>query len=170
MSDPLEPCGLQHTRPPCPSPTLRAYSNSCPSCQWCHPTTHSLSSPSPPAFNLSQNQGLFQWVNSSHQVGVSSSASVLPMNIQDRFPLGLAGLISFQSKGLSRVLNKVNQNTDLKVLKNRLCNSCGIPKREERVKDTCCNIKSNNLKNKCKKIPLEVKQRSKNWMLFFWSS
>ena len=56
------------------------------------------SSPSPPAFNLSQHQGLFQWVSSLHQVaqsiGVSASASVLPMNIQDWFPLGLTGLIS----------------------------------------------------------------------------
>ena len=65
-----------------------------------------LSSPSPPAFNLSHHQGLFQGVSSLHQVasvGVSASASVLPMNIQDWFPLGLIGLISLQSKELSRV-------------------------------------------------------------------
>ena len=69
--------------------------------------SHPLSSPFPPAFNLSQHQGLFQWVGSSHQVGqnigVSASSSVFPMNIQDWFPLGLTGLISLQSKGLSRV-------------------------------------------------------------------
>ena len=69
---------------------------------------HPLSSPSPPAFNLSQHQGLFQWVSSLHQVarvlGVSASASVLPMNIQDWFPLGWTGWISLQSKRLSRVL------------------------------------------------------------------
>ena len=69
--------------------------------------SHPLSSPSPPAFNLAQHQGLFKWVSSSHQVakllGVSALASVLPVNIQDWFPLGLAGLISLQSKGLSRV-------------------------------------------------------------------
>ena len=68
-----------------------------------------LSSPSPPTFNLSQHQGLFQWVHSSHQVakilGVSPSASVLPMNIQDWFPLGWTGWISLQSKGLSRVFS-----------------------------------------------------------------
>ena len=68
--------------------------------------SHPLSSPSPPAFNLSQHRGLFQWVSSSHQVakelGVSFSASALPMNIQDWFPLGLSGLISLQSKGLSK--------------------------------------------------------------------
>ena len=68
--------------------------------------SHYLPSPSPPTFNLSQHQGLFQWVHSSHQVakilGVSPSASVLPMNIQDWFPLGWTGWISLQSKGLSR--------------------------------------------------------------------
>ena len=70
--------------------------------------SHALSSPSPPAFNLSQHQGLFQWVSSSHQVAkvlrVSASTSVLPMNIQDWFPLGWTGWISLQSKGLSSLL------------------------------------------------------------------
>ena len=63
-----------------------------------------LSSPSPPAFNLSQRQGLFQWVRSSHQVA-KALASLLPMNIQGWSPLGLTGLISLQSKGLSRVFS-----------------------------------------------------------------
>ena len=70
--------------------------------------SHHLSSPCPPAFNLSQHQGLFQWVSSSYQVGgqnIGALASVLPMNIQDWFPLGLTGLISLLSKGFSRVLN-----------------------------------------------------------------
>ena len=71
--------------------------------------SHSLSSPSPPAFSLSQHQSLFQWVNSSHEVakvfGVSASASVLPMNIQDWFPLGWTCWISLRSKGLSRVFS-----------------------------------------------------------------
>ena len=69
--------------------------------------SHPLSSPSPPAFNLSQHQGLFQWVGSLLQVaniGASASVSVLPLNSQDWFPLGLTSLISSQSKGLSRVL------------------------------------------------------------------
>ena len=72
--------------------------------QPCHP----LSSPSPPAFNLSQHQGLFRWISSSHQywsVGASTSASVLPMNIQGWFPSGWTGWISLQSKGLSRVFS-----------------------------------------------------------------
>ena len=70
--------------------------------------SHPLSSPSPPAFNLSQHQGLFKWVSSSHRgqsIGVSASASVLPMNIQDWFPSGWTGWISLQSKGLSRVFS-----------------------------------------------------------------
>ena len=71
--------------------------------------SHLLSSPSPPAFNLSQHQGLFQWIGSSHpggqSIGASASASALPINIQDWFPLGLTGWISLQSKGLSRVFS-----------------------------------------------------------------
>ena len=75
--------------------------------------SHPLSSPFPPTFNLSQHQGLFKWVSSSHQVttGVSASASVLPVNVQDWFPLGWTGCISLQSKGLSRVFtNTTVQN------------------------------------------------------------
>ena len=68
--------------------------------------SHPLLSPFPPAFHLSQHQGLFQWVSSSHQVAkVSASASVLPMNIQDWLHLGLTGLISLLSKELSRVFS-----------------------------------------------------------------
>ena len=70
--------------------------------------SHPLSSPSPPAPTPSQHQGLFQWVNSSHEVAkvlVSASASVLPMNTQDWSPLGWTGWISLQSKGLSGVFS-----------------------------------------------------------------
>ena len=90
-------------RPPCLSPTPRACSNSChqvgDAIQPSHPLSspsHPLSSPSPPAFKFAQHQGLFKWVSSSHEVGieVSVSASVLPMSIQDWFPLGLTGWIS----------------------------------------------------------------------------
>ena len=73
--------------------------------------SHPLSSPSLPTFNLPQHQGLFQWVSSSHQVAkvmeVSASTLVLPMNIQDWFPLGWTGWISLQSKGLSRVFSNI---------------------------------------------------------------
>ena len=67
---------------------------------------HPISSPSPPVFSLSQHQGLFQWVGSSHlHIGASASASALPMNIQDWFLLGLTGLISLQSKRLSSIFS-----------------------------------------------------------------
>ena len=71
-------------------------------------TSHALSSPSPPVFNLSQHQGLVQWVNSAwggQSIGVSASASVLPMNTQDWSPLGWTGWISLQSKGFARVFS-----------------------------------------------------------------
>ena len=66
MSDSLWPRGLQHARPPCPSPTPRVHSNSCPLSRWCHPTISSSASPSAPALSLSQHQDLFEWVSSSH--------------------------------------------------------------------------------------------------------
>ena len=70
-----------------------------------------LLSPSPPAFNLAQHQGLFKWIRSLHQVAklleLSASASVLPMNIQDWFPLGLTGLITLLSKGLSKIFYSI---------------------------------------------------------------
>ena len=74
-------------------------------------TPHPLSSPSPPAFNLSQPSGSFQmsqvFQSGSQTIAVSASASMLPMNIQDWFPLGLTGLIFLQSKGLSRVFSNI---------------------------------------------------------------
>ena len=111
MSDSLWPHGLQHARLPCLSPTPGTCSKT--HVHWVSDAiqpSHPLLSPSPPAFSLSQHQGLFQWVNSSHLVAKilelhSASASVLLMNIQDWFPLGLTDLISWQSKGLSRVFS-----------------------------------------------------------------
>ena len=109
MSDSLWPHGLQHARLPCPSPTPRASSNSCPSHWWCLQPSHPLSSPFPPTFNLCQHQGLFKWVtffaSGGQSIGVSASALVLPMNIQDWFPLGWTGWIFLQSRGLSRVFS-----------------------------------------------------------------
>ena len=78
MSNSLQPHGLQHTRLPCPSPSPGACSNSCSLSQWCHLTiSSSVSLASPPAFNLSQHQDLFQWVSSSHQM-----ARVLELQLQ----------------------------------------------------------------------------------------
>ena len=109
MSDSLWPHGLQHARPPCPSPTPRVYSNSCPLSQWWHPTisssavpfsSHLQSFPASGSFPMSQ---LF--TSGGQSIGVSASASVLPMNTQDWSPLGWTDLISLQSKRLSRVFS-----------------------------------------------------------------
>ena len=109
MSNSLWPHGPQHTKLPCPSLSLRICSDSCLLSDDANQPSHPLllfSPPSPPAFSLSQHQGLFQWLNSLHQVAkvlIGTSTSVLSVNIQGWFPLELTGLISLQSKGLSRV-------------------------------------------------------------------
>ena len=109
MSDSLWPHGLQHARPPCLSATPRVYSNSCPLSQWCHPTTSSSVVPSFSCLQSFPISGSFQmsqfFASGGQSIRVSASASVLPMNIQDWFPLEWTGLISLQSKGLSRVLS-----------------------------------------------------------------
>ena len=109
MSDPLRPHGLQHARLPCPSPTPRVYSNSCPSCWWCHPTISSSVIPFSSCLQSFLASGSFQMshflASGGQSIGTSVSASVLPMNIQDWFPFGLTGLNSLQSKGLSRVFS-----------------------------------------------------------------
>ena len=101
ISDSLWPHRLQHTRLPCPSPTPRACSNSCPLSWWCHPNISSSVVPfssCPQSFPASGSFPMSQFFSSGGQsIGVSASASVLPMNIWDRFPLGLTGLISLQS-------------------------------------------------------------------------
>ena len=106
MSHSLRPHELQHTRPPCPSPTPGACSSSCPSNQWCHPTISS--SVIPFSFCLQSFPGLGSFLMSqfftSDGQSIGASTSVLPMNIQDWFPLGLSGLI-LQSKGLPRVFS-----------------------------------------------------------------
>ena len=111
MSDSLRPHGLQHTRPPCPSPTPRAYSNSCPSCWWCHPTISSSILPFSSCLQSFPASGSFSmshfFTSGGQSIGVSASASVLPVNIQDWFPLGSTGLIYLQSKGLSRVFSNI---------------------------------------------------------------
>jgi len=106
VSNSLRPHGLQHARPPCPSPTPGVYSNSCPLSRWCHPTisfsvipfSHLHSFPVSGSFQMSQF-----FTSGGQSFGVSASTSVLPVNIQDWFPLGWTGWISLQSKALSRV-------------------------------------------------------------------
>ena len=106
MSD-SETHGLQHARLLCPSPTPRAYSNSCPLSRWCHPAISSSVVPFSSHLQSFPPSGFFpmsQFFTSGGQSnGVSASASVLPMNIQDWFPLGLTVWISLQSRRLSRV-------------------------------------------------------------------
>ena len=105
MSESLQPHGLQHAMPLCPSPTLGVYSNSCPLNQWCHPTISSSvipffylqSFPASGSFPISQ---LF--TSDGQSIGASASASVLPMNSQDWSPLGLTGLISLCPLTLNR--------------------------------------------------------------------
>ena len=109
MSDSLQPHGLQHARLPCPSPTPRACSKSCPSSRWCHPTISSSVIPfssCPQSFPASGSFPIIPFFTSGGQsIGASASASVLPINIQDWFPLGWTGWISLQSKGFSRVFS-----------------------------------------------------------------
>ena len=109
VSESLQPHELQHARPPYPSPTSRVYSNSCPLSRWHHPTisssvvpfsSHLQSFPASRSFPMGH---FFQ--SGGHSIGVSASASILPMNIQDWFHLGWTGWLSLQSNGLSRVFS-----------------------------------------------------------------
>ena len=98
-----------HTRLPCPSPTPGASSNSCPSSRWCHPTISSSVLPFSSCLQSFPGSGSFPmsqfFASGGQSIGVLASASVLPMNIQDWFPLGWTSLISLQSKGLSQVFS-----------------------------------------------------------------
>ena len=109
MSDSLWPHGLQHARLLCQSSTPGAYSNSCPFSWWCHPTISSSVIPFSSCLQAFPASRSFQmsrfFLSGGQNIGVSASASVLPMNIQDWFPLGGTGWISLQSKGLSRVFS-----------------------------------------------------------------
>ena len=109
VSDSLRPQGLQHARFPCPSPTPRAYSNSCPLGRWCHPTISSSVFPFSSSLQSFPASGSFQvnqfFASGGQSIGVSASESVLPMNIQNWFPLGWTSWISLLSKGFSRVFS-----------------------------------------------------------------
>ena len=107
LSDSLWPHGLQHARPPCPSPTPGAYSNSCSLSQWCNPTISSSVIPFssvPQSFSASGSFPVSRLFASSVQ-SIRTSASVVPMNIQGWFLLRLTGSFSLLSKGLSRVFS-----------------------------------------------------------------
>ena len=109
VSDSLWLHRLQHTRPPCPSPTPRVYANSFPLSRWCNPTLSSSVVPFSSQLQSFPASGSFQtsqfFASGGQSIGVSASGSVLPMNIQERFPLGWTGWISLQSKGLLRVFS-----------------------------------------------------------------
>ena len=109
VSDSLWPQGPQHARPPCPSPTPEGYPNSCPLSWWCHPNIASSVIPFSSCHQSFPTSGSFQtsqlFASGGPNIGVSASASVLPMNTQDWSPLGWTGWISLQSKGLSRVFS-----------------------------------------------------------------
>ena len=113
VSDSLQPHEPQHARPPCPSPALGVYPDSCPLSQWCHPSILSSVIPFSSHLQCFPALGSFQmsqfFLSGGQSVGVSASASVLPMNIQDWFPLGWTGCISLLSKELSRVFSNTTQ-------------------------------------------------------------
>ena len=108
ISDSLQLHGLQHVRLPCPLQSPRAYSTSCPLSWWCHPTVLSSVIPFSSCLQSFPASGSFQmsqfFASGGQSIGVTASTSVLPMNIQDWFPLVWTGWISLQSKGLSRLL------------------------------------------------------------------
>ena len=109
VSNSWRPHGLQQARPLCPSPAPGVYSNSCPFSRWCRLTISSSVVPFSSHLQSFPESGSFQmnqfFASGSQSIGVSASASVLPMNIQDWFPLGWTGWISLLSKGLSRVFS-----------------------------------------------------------------
>ena len=102
VSDSLRPHGLQHTRPPCPSPTPGVYSNSSLLSRWRQPTISSSVIPFSSCLQSFPASGSFQmsqfFASGGQNIGVSASVSVLPTNIQDWFPLGWTGWISLLSK------------------------------------------------------------------------
>ena len=117
MSCSLRPHGLQHARLLCPSLSSRVYSNSCPLSQWCHPAISSSITPfsfcrqSSPALGSFPISWLFP--SGGQSIETSTSASVLSMNIQGWFPLGLTGLVSLVSKGISRVLRPLSSKASI---------------------------------------------------------
>ena len=117
MSESLLPHVLQHARLPCPSPTPGVYSNSCPLSRWCHSTISSSVIPFSSCLQSFPASGSFPmsqfFASAGQSIGISASASVLPMNIQDWFALGCTGWISLQSKGLWCLLQHHSSKTSV---------------------------------------------------------
>ena len=117
VSDSLRLHGLQYARPPCPSPARGVYSNSSPSSWWCHPTVSSSVVPFSSCLHSFPASGSFQisqfFASGGQSIGVSASASVLPVNTQDWSPLGWTGCISLLSKGLSSLLQHHSSKTSI---------------------------------------------------------
>ena len=117
MSDTLQPHGLQHTRPPCPSPTPRVYSNSCPLSCWCHPTISSSVIPFSYCLHSFPASGIFPvsqfFTSGSQSIGVLPSASVLPMNIQDWLSLGLIDFPTVQGNLKSLLQHHISKTSVL---------------------------------------------------------
>ena len=121
VSDSLRPYGLPHARLPCPLPTPGTYSNSCPLSWWCHPAISSTLFPFSSSLQSFPASGSFQmsqfYTSGSQSIGVSASASVFPVNIQDWFPSEWTVWISLPSKGLARVFsNKQFKSTNYSAL------------------------------------------------------
>ena len=121
VSDSLQPRGLQHARPPRPSPTPRVYSNSCPLSQWCHLTISSSVIPSLPAFNLFQHQGLFLWVGSLHTVAKVRSFS-FSVSLSNEY----SGLISFRIDWFDHLAVQVALKSPLQHHSSRAFNSLAL--------------------------------------------
>ena len=117
MSNSSRPHEPQHTRPPCPSPSPGVYSNSGPSRRWCHPTISSSVVPFSSCLQSFPESGSFSvsqfFASGGQSIGASASTSVLPMNIQGSFPLGLTGLNSLLSLGLSSLLQHYSSKTPI---------------------------------------------------------
>ena len=116
MSYSLRPHGLQHIRLPCPSVSPGLCPNSCPLSWWCHPTISTSVSlfSCPQFFPASRSFPMSRlFASGGHSIRASASASILPMNIQGWFPLGLTGLISLQSKGISSLLQHHNSKASI---------------------------------------------------------
>ena len=133
-----QPHGLQHARLSCPSLTFRPCANPCPSSQWCHPTILSYVIPFSSCLQSFPASGSFPvsefFTSSDQSIGAPASASVLPVNIQNWFPLGWAGWISLQYKGFSRVFSNTTVQKQQELVRERKRHKEGKRQRERQRK------------------------------------